>query len=321
MRKKAKRITAFITCLVVVLCVSSWLGWRLLPLRSDFGATWHRYTEEDRDSIDVLFLGSSIAYCDIMPSVLYEKTGIPSYMVCGPELTASLSYYYLKEALKTQSPQVVYVEATSFFFPRYTSSTKINVGYMPYSLNRLAATFRGAEKEERLGLLFPLYNYHSRWEDLSLGDYFGPRADRTADDLAGYTRVEETAPQEIRKERDYRYEPGELEENLQWLEKIIQLCRKENISLRLFVAPACEYPSAELTEQLKTAAGDIPVTDYNDVFDTLNLDPATDFHDFLHLNHQGALKFSETIAEDLSSLGLTPGTHDRELWQKRALEK
>lgn len=319
--KKAKRITAFFLCLAVILAGSGWLAWRMMPQRPDYGATWHRYRKEEKNTVEVLFIGSSIAYCDIMPAVIYEQTGIPSYLVCGPELTASLSYYYLKEALRTQSPKLVYLDAYSFFFGKYTSYTKVNVGYMPHSQNRLAATFRAAEKEERLGLLLPITGYHSRWEEMTLKKLFGPRRDCSVDMNAGYTKVEDTEYQQFRKERVFSVTEEELEENLKWLEKIIRLCQRKGIELRLLVEPSCSYPSEEMIGRLTAHAPGVPIVNYNDRFDELGLALASDYHDVLHLNYQGALKFSKTVAEDIAARGLTPCPHDEALWRQRVEEK
>jgi hypothetical protein len=65
----------------------------------------------------------------------------------------------------------VFIGVTAMFFPRYTNFAKANIGYMPRSLNRLAATFKTAERAEWLGLLFPLYNYHDRCKDVRLRDF------------------------------------------------------------------------------------------------------------------------------------------------------
>lgn len=314
--KKIQRITAFIICLFVVLSGSYVLGQRMMPDRNDFGATWGHYLAEPKNSVDVLFIGSSIAYCDIKPSIIYNEKGITSYMVCGPELTSSFSYYYLKEALKTQSPQAVMVEATSFFFGEFTGYTKVNAGYMPFSANRIGAIFRASEKDQRLGLAFPLYNYHSRWNDEKV-TYKGKREDCSIDMNAGYTFVDEISPQEERSERNYYLSDEQLEKNLRWLKRIEKLCSDKDIDLVLFIAPQCKYPSDELVSAVRDAAADVKLINYNDDFEKLGLDISKDFHDSLHLNCYGADKFSPLVADTLESLGIIPSNTQAELWEER----
>ncbi len=65
----------------------------------------------EEDSLDILVLGSSHAYVDINPAVLWSEYGIAAYDLCGSNQPMWNTYYYLKEALKTQTPKVVVLEA------------------------------------------------------------------------------------------------------------------------------------------------------------------------------------------------------------------
>ena len=131
----------------------------LLPERLDYGATWGMYEKEKKHSVDFMFFGSSLAYCDIIPSVIYEDTGLTSYVMAGPEQTIPLTYWYLRQACSTQSPKVVFIEATGMFFSSHSKSVKINLTYMPWSINRLAPTFTEASEDERAGLLSVSYTH------------------------------------------------------------------------------------------------------------------------------------------------------------------
>ena len=57
-------------------------GNNLRPAHTDYGSTWQAYLAEPKDSIDVLFLGSSYAYCDWNPAVMYAESGLTGY--AGP---------------------------------------------------------------------------------------------------------------------------------------------------------------------------------------------------------------------------------------------
>ena len=45
------------------------------PAHNSYGSTWDAYLCEPEDSIDVLFLGSSYAYCDWNPEIMYAASG------------------------------------------------------------------------------------------------------------------------------------------------------------------------------------------------------------------------------------------------------
>ena len=69
------------------------------PKRTDYGAVWGMYQDEPENSTDVLFFGSSLAYSDIAPAVLYEECGLTSFVMAGPLQTMPVTYYYVREAL------------------------------------------------------------------------------------------------------------------------------------------------------------------------------------------------------------------------------
>ena len=64
-------------------------GAALRPVRVDYGAVWEPYLAEPKDSLDYLYLGSSYAYCDVNPSLIYDATGLTGYVLAGPEQTLS----------------------------------------------------------------------------------------------------------------------------------------------------------------------------------------------------------------------------------------
>ena len=114
---KKREIIAAVLTAAVILTMCETLSWVLIPKRLDYGATWGYYLEEERDTIDVMFYGSSLAYCDVVPSVIYDETGITSYVMGGPEQTIPMTYYYIKETFRTQSPDVIFVEVTGLLYP------------------------------------------------------------------------------------------------------------------------------------------------------------------------------------------------------------
>ena len=229
--KKTKKIIleiiAFIVALTVLLGVTSYLGYRYMPDRRDYGATWNMYLKEKENSIDLMVVGSSMAYCDVIPARIYENTGHTTYVLSAPYMMPDTMYYYIKEALKTQSPEVIMLEATSFFFTiNEADYYKVNIGYMPYSLNRLEATLFAAPKSEKLGLLFPLFNYHERWEQYTLKQHLEPRPDSVSDIMAGYTYLGTAEPQTERFERDFLCTEEEYRQNLSYLNRTQKLCHE-----------------------------------------------------------------------------------------------
>lgn len=113
----------------------------LTPQQHDYGSVWGMYEQEQTDSIDVLFFGSSVTYCDVVPAVYWKNSGLTAFVQAGPEQPLPLTLDYLKESLRTQSPKAVFVECTGIAFHKYMGFTKTNIGQMPWGINRLHATF------------------------------------------------------------------------------------------------------------------------------------------------------------------------------------
>ena len=143
--RKRREIAAFLAALLLFLLLSWGAGWLLRPNRTEFGSMWAAYLREPKNSVDVLFFGSSLVYCDIAPAWIWDESGLQSYVMAGPEQTIPLTYYYIREACRSQKPQTVMLEATGMFYQKYQNYTRANIGYMPLTGNRIAATFAAAE--------------------------------------------------------------------------------------------------------------------------------------------------------------------------------
>ncbi len=306
----------------------------LTPKRHDYGAVWDMYLQEPKNSLDVMFFGSSLVYCDIVPSVIYEETGVTSFVMAGPEQTVPITYWYLREALKTQSPKTVFIEVTPLYFEKANRSVKVNLTYMPWSMNRLVPTLEEQlvtekktpeetaqkEKEAQIGLLFPLYAYHDRWDKLIRVDLREGLLGFDPDPLAGYTFLEEVTPIEEFSLREVVDDPENYRRNVGYIKKILELCEEEGVRSVFFLSP---YPQRLSEEQVAQIFRDMEelggeMVDFNDAFEEPGFDFDKDFFDPRHLNYRGAEKFSRYLAARLSEWGASPaGGEDKGLWEDR----
>lgn len=322
--RKRRWILPIIILLLVFFVGTYCAAWLLMPSRTNYGATWETYLQEPKDSIDVLYFGSSLAYCNIVPAVVWEETGITSYVMAGPEQTIPITYSYVKETCRTQDPEAIVIEVTGMFYPEYGSFTKANISYMPFSLNRLEAALNAAEPELRAGLLFPIFDYHSLWTSVGFSGIKGHLNPGT-DVFAGYTYLEKIEVQDEVKVRGYSAETENYARNLEYLQRIYNYCRKHDIELMLIITPTMgrieETALAQLKEDI-AALSEAHFVDFNDSMEELDLDHSTDWFDFIHFNCRGAEKFSRYLAGVLrEELGLEATEGENEaLWQARVEE-
>lgn len=292
----------------------------LTPKRHEYGATWEMYLKEEPNTVDVLFMGSSLAYCDIVPGVLYEESGITSYVMAGPEQPMPATYYYLRECCRTQSPSTVFIECTGLAF-NWLSDTdryyKPNLAFMPWTENRLQPTMDYTDGDTLTGLLWPLYAYHGRWVELGPGDL----KPQEADPLCGYTYLEEICPLEGFTERriSEKLDNGAYEENLLFAKKILEFCRERSIRPVFYITPSTGRLPDKWRERIGSDLQGLgaELVDFNDSFDSYGFDLQTDLFDSFHLNCRGAEKFSRWLGGQLTRWASPAAPHDPELWRSR----
>ncbi len=311
-------ITALILTLILLAAGMFQLGCWLMPERSIYGAVWSSYLQEKRDSVDVLFLGSSRAYCFVIPARIFDNTGISSYVMAGPLQRAPVSYYYLRECLKTQKPQVVFVEVSGAYFNEMEEHSVSNICYMPFSWNRIMAA-RACEEGLMKLALFPLEQFHSRIYQIC--NEKKPGQDGVM--LCGYTPLTEAEEQTDRLFNDPVVRPGDetYEANLSYFRKIAELCEQKGIRCVFFLTPTMRPYTEEERVRLFSDLREFPCVaaeDWEDLIEEIGVDAATDWYDKNHLNLNGAVKFTDYLSVYLQKLGLPRSEGvDLALWEQR----
>lgn len=325
MARKKKEIIALIVFLLALISFIVCASAITMPKRYELGANWGAFIEEEQDSMDVVFFGSSMAYCNVIPAVIWENSGISSYVMAGPEQTLGITYYYVKEMFRHQSPSAVMVEISGIIYGQYASdgAIKANIGYMPYNINRFGATINAAPQSEWLGLFFPLYNYHDRWSKLNADDYQIGLEGYDIDLLAGYNFLSQSNPQPEMRGRSFEQTAEEYQNNISYLDQIAQLCLEHNCRPIFYISASYAYFAEDYLQQLQTDIANIEGAEFINFMDyigQLGIDNETDFYDILHFNYRGAEKFSIFLANTINKLGITAQSpyNNLQLWQQRS---
>ncbi|MBR1456189.1 MAG: hypothetical protein IJ594_03390 [Oscillospiraceae bacterium] len=317
---RRRECISILLALALLLALLLAAGWALVPELYISGTNWKRYRSEPAQSVDAIFVGSSMVFCDVAPGVIYENSGVTSYVVAGPEQSMAASYYYIRQALRTQSPKIVFLELGGMYFSLDEEHATANVAFLPRGRDRLEATFHAARREDIPGLLLPVLAYHERWYSVTLRE-LADKLGRGTDLYAGYTPHKASEPQEKTGVRSLG--PEYADDALAWLGRIADFCRERDVQLVTYLAPAMRRlpeGSRRILERDVAAIPDVGYIDFNaqDELRTLGLDAQSDWFDSLHLNAAGARKFSVRLAQLLAQRGL-PATEgeDAALWQAR----
>ncbi|WP_404987702.1 hypothetical protein [Clostridium culturomicium] len=263
------------------------------------------FYNEAENRFDVMGFGSSHMYCTVNPLTIWENTGIPSYLLTSQQQPPCTTYYYIKEALKTQAPKVVLVEAYMFTLQPASYDEGVfhdAVDFLRPSKNKRDLINEMIPENERINYHIPLLKYHTRWEELEEQD-FDNSYRKMKDWLKGYVFLKDS--KEISVDEEVFNEDIRLpipEENLKYLDKIIELSEEENFKLVLIASPynvsAKEHGVFNSISDYAEEKG-IDFINFNSLFNELNLNTNTDFYDSGHTNVYGAEKVSNYLGEYL----------------------
>ena len=308
--KKAAKIISFL--LILIGLISFWQKVFIPKWESD--GKWEPvttmvdgYFAEDTNTIDVLYLGSSNAFYDINPLVIYEKYGITGYVLGSGEQPIACSYYYLQEALKHQTPKVVVLDCLSVYAaegPGEEQNRKA-YDYMPLSVEKIASLRENIGEDESVAsYIFPIIRYHGRIWDLKVRDFTYLFSDRDYP-LKGYAFSKQQVENLPELNMDVvLHENIEIsEKNKNYLMKIQELCQENDIQLLFIKTPNIEWGRYEHEKMVAQAVElGIPFIDYNPIYKDLGITVDECFLDGAHLNYKGAEKLSQHLGETVVSL-------------------
>lgn len=281
-----------------VLALKSYDG--LYPMR--------QFYEQEEGSVDLLVLGSSHAYVNIDTGTMWEEYGIPAYDLGGGIQPFWNTYYFLKEALKTQTPRLVVMDAYAATFAKeYNDDGRAvsNTFGMKWSWDKVEAMKLSAPPDRLNGLLLSYCQYHARSRELTREDFLEYKGDsaKYASWKGSYVAAAIAPfqwPSGVQTE-DRRPMTAKTEE---WYRKTIELARSSGVPLLIVVTP---YPSVTAEHQavFNTAADiageyGVPFVNFNQDFEALDLDPASDYFDGQHMNVWGSRRFTRQLGKLLT---------------------
>ena len=348
------------------------------------------YMGLEKDSVQVLFFGTSHVMYGINSMQLYDEKKIRSFDMALSGTRISPTYYYLKNALKYQKPELLMLDASVLYLDSFSSSPwkiSLDSGF-PYDVDRLEASVQYAkesvayekktaeeqkereweqeEEQEELaengmrGIfrdvnrffnyelcgLMPMYNYHSRWSSVNLGDFmiseYSPYYGKgyVTSTVKGYASATLESVNEIANEMaadqtyaewklinqreflEYRhtdlYSAEPEEEQLKWLYRIAALCKENDVELRLIKVPVIstykEYESSWTkirSDSVRAIANELGIKFCDMIYDVdVGLEP-TDFIDSgKHLNYYGSKKTTACLGNYIEQVCGIKGAAD-----------
>ena len=278
------------------------------------------FFEEEKQSLDVVFLGASEVYSDFAPGYAYEYSGMTSYLF-ATQSNSILNYKsQLKNILSRQNPELIVIELNGAVYGDEEEDLK-EANLRNYADNVPLDTvklewMRENVKDNQLEYIFPLMKYHGVWSDFPNDMKYQKTI--IWDKLRGYNYLKgilnETAVfqntqrsmnSSLPKSANSKLPLTETEER--GLRDLLSYCQSEGLRNVVFA----RFPhivvrrTFERFERSNTV-GDI-VAEYG--FDYINLerdiaqtglDEFKDFYNLDHLNVYGQKKFTEYLTDYLT---------------------
>lgn len=318
--KKCKFLIGGIFLLVLVLVGTEYVGDLLYPANG-IVENWKSFYVQEKDSVDLLIVGSSHAYSSFDPELIRKLTGKNTYILASNSQNVTQTYFNVKEVLKYQHPEAILLE--TFGINHYDNwqvgeeeefdrnwKKESNIDGMRLGLVKLQAIMEQYIPANWFYALFKICRSHQNWKDVAQiksnyeflrrgvyeYDCFHPSETQMSDEVAGkYAEM-----------RQGQKEFVVSNENILHFHKLAELCRNEGITLYMVMAPLYDgyikkvnYESWYRILSGLAAEEGLDYLDCNMVYEDIGM-KAQDFEDvfstYMHLNRQGADKVTRYVA-------------------------
>ena len=321
---RGKRIVLFWLrgiCFVLILGMTLSYALFVLTPKYDYGiCSMITLYQQEPDTVDVLVIGTSAAQAGVNTSLLWEEYGIAAFDLCSAELPYWASYFYLKEALRTQNPRVLILDAKpSIYMLPY--SRKARVVMSTYGLqsleNRIGSIVASTHPDNTLKFLLGFPVIHNNYQTLTLNDFIYPTDNGgRGGGWKGFTGYEGCL--------DFEPPWGDTssgkttpihEKQQQYFEMMLQLAQENGINVLVIGFPTPDYvhdhPYFNTIKALAESHG-ASYLNYNQPNIAEIWDYAVDFADWQHLNIRGSAKLSMHLGAYLTEHYELPNRHDQE---------
>lgn len=287
---------------VVIFFILLFFTTKIFVLKGNtYGSDVISFYNTEKNSLDIMFFGSSHSYATFSPDVIEEKTGYKSYNFATQQQPVNITYHYMVEALKYQHPKYFVVDIKMFAVnDEYASEGVVRdaLDKMKFSINKIKAISSSVEdKKDWLSYYFNILKYHSRYQKLGIKTDIVNGLLNIGINNKGFKSLDSN--EEIMIDNsNYLNEDESLEitkKNKLYLFKMMDLVKDNNIKL-IFVKSPCQLSNNEqlyynYVFELAEKNG-FDYIDYNMLIDDLNLEYG-DFYDGGHLSYKGAEKVSK----------------------------
>ena len=304
MKKYIKRIMSIVSIFAIVISYVLVSEKLFFYRESDSQARLDGFYLEDKNSLDVMLIGSSEIYNDFSSAIAYENFGFTSYPIGTPAQNGYFIKYQINEALQYQTPKLFVVEVNGFLGDDTISDSQIrNVcENMRLSENKISLLSEVDCCDDIYTYYLPFFKYHN---DINAGACLYNFKNRIGQFGEGYSLLKGNYTgvysQRIEKEmslQNSKIKSELTEKNKENLIDLLSFCKQNNLNVLFVRFPRIQTKALAETLGRSNAIEEI-ISSYD--YDYLNfvtkidcsavLD-SSDFYNSEHLNIKGQEKFT-----------------------------
>ena len=297
------------------------------------------FYQEERDSLDVVFIGASDIYTSFMPGRAYEQHGFTSYLLASESITSEGVITAVKEVVRTQHPSLIVIEANAFLYgdsDNETNEAHVHKFFdnLPFSINKLNYINKKVPVDQKWEYCFPLIKYHGLWNELP--DRVNMMQSNFSLDVRGYNVLKgfRTTAKVFKSDTpslnaQLSEETGELDldpELQQNLFDLLDYSKEQNLNVIFVRAPHFvtekTYDRVKRSNKMASILKERGFSYYAFENNTaaIGIDDSRDFYNEDHMNVYGAIKFTDFLADGLvnsESLEIDPQSDlQKEMWDE-----
>lgn len=316
MKQKVKRVTGTVCFLAILIFMLHEMTRIFYPADTTY-ATFQTYERQKKNTVEVLYFGTSSAYNAFVNPIAWNEAGIPMFTMATSAQPFHMTKELIQEALKTQSPEVIVVDLHGL--RSYTYNFKQSKVRPVIDCLSLISRFRYVNtvlqdaqdyKEEKgskakmeldnddYSYYFPLVKYHTRWkEGLTEENFTGQESV-----YLGYYSV--IGNRKVEKTEVTRDTKKLTDSQKHALMELLEYGKDRDWNLLFVNVPSqLSYEEqAELNEAIRIIEENgYPVVNMNtdEMYEELGIDWNKDFRDRNHVNIYGAEKITAYMVDYL----------------------
>ncbi len=272
------------------------------------------FFEEEPNSLDAVYLGSSEVYAFFQPPLAWDKYGIAVHNFTSNSQPFEAAKYIIEECRKTQ-PDAVYIIDTKQLIKNYTQDKYVvNLHYLfdywPASTTKYKAmtellfggNYSFLNIYQKFELYVPLYRYHDRWQSLTEEDI-----SRSLNGLKGGSNFNRflynvADVEDLSIVYDYGTQPIE-DYREEALRDLCQYCIDNDVKVMFVSSPVClenvdKRQKYNYIGQIIQEYG-LYFRDFNYEYDEIGIVFEEDYYDRDHSNIYGSMKYTDYFSQIL----------------------